>query len=120
MRLSPGVRRSAQSQVHLEPVATGAQFEQTNGAIKANFLAGEETVGSPVLNPEVDSIEGDTAVVHDCQDTSGVRTQKIDWGRGCSRIGRNPSSVETTLQKVDGTWKVSATEYKEPAGVYCS
>lgn len=106
------------AQDYLEPAATGAQFEQTNGAIKANFLAGEETVGSPVLNPVVESIEGTTAVVHDCQDTSGVQTQKIEGGQ-VIEVGRNPSSVQTTLQDVEGTWKVAATEYMEPAGVYC-
>lgn len=106
------------SQDYLEPVATGAQFEQTNGAIKANFLAGEETVGSPVLNPVVESIDGTTAVVHDCQDTSGVQTQKIEGGQ-VLEVGRNPSSVQTTLQNVEGTWKVAATEYMEPAGMYC-
>ena len=117
--LSQAYANPAESQVYLAPVATGAQFNQTNGAIKANFLAGEQTVGSPVLNPVVESIDGATAVVHDCQDTSSVQTQKIDSGE-VLEVGRNPSSVETTLQKVDDAWKVATTEYKEPPGVYCS
>lgn len=107
------------SQDYLAPVATGAQFEQANGAIKADFLAGEVAEGSPVLrNPTVASIDGDTAVVHDCQDTTGVVGKNIETGEILT-VGMAEDSIEQTLQKVDGTWKVVATAYPEPAGVFC-
>ena len=107
-----------QSQVYLEPVATGAQFETTNGAIKARLLDGIEAYGAARLSPKVDSIEGDTAVVHDCQDTSGVGTRKIATGEELT-IGREAVSAKTTLKFVDGVWKVAATEFVQPRGAYC-
>ncbi|MFC3687299.1 hypothetical protein [Aquipuribacter hungaricus] len=107
------------SQDYLAPVATGAQFEQANGAIKADFLAGEISEGSPVLrNPTVASIDGDTAVVHDCQDTRGAVRKDIETGE-VLLIGMAEDSVEQTLQRVDGTWKVSGTTSPEPADVFC-
>ncbi len=108
-----------QSQVYLEPVATGLQFETTNGAVKARLLDGEERFGTPVLNPVVQSIEGETAKVQDCQDTSGVGRRKIGSVEPIS-VGRNPSSAETTLELVEGIWKVAATEFVEPPEAFCS
>lgn len=92
---------------------------QANSSIKANFLAGEETVGTPVLTPEVHSIEGDAAIVRDCQDTTEVIRRKIGTNDPLI-IGRYPDSAEITLKMVDGTWKVAAVEFKEPAAVFCS
>lgn len=108
----------ARSQEYLEPVATGAQFETTNAAVKANLIAGVESFGSPVLNPVVASIEGTTAVVQDCQDTSGVGTRRIGTTEPLT-IGRNPDSAETTLQLVDGAWRVAATSFPEQPEVFC-
>ena len=107
------------SQDYLAPVATGDQFEVTNGGIKAELLDGKESFGSPVLRPVVASIDGSNAVVHDCQDTSGVGSRMVGATEALT-IGRNPSSAETTLQMVEGTWKVAATDFKEPPEVYCS
>lgn len=107
------------SQDYLAPVATGAQFEITNGGIKAGFIEGEEDLGSPVLRPVVESIEGDTAVVHDCQDTSSVETRVRDTGEVLT-IGMNPSSATTVLTRVDGAWKVSATDFPPDPAAYCS
>jgi len=107
------------SQTYLEPVATGDQFEITNGGIKAGFLAGEEDLGSPVLNPVVHSIDGDTAVLHDCQDTSTVQTRSVATGEALT-VGTNPSSATTVLKQTDGVWKVSATEFPPDPAAYCS
>ena len=106
------------SQDYLEPVATGAQFETTNGAIKADIIVGVESFGSPVLNPVVASIEATTAVVRDCQDTSGVGTRNTGTTEPLT-IGRNPDSAETTLELVEGRWKVAATSFPEPPEVFC-
>jgi hypothetical protein len=116
--LAQAYAHPAESQVYLAPVATGEQFEQTNSGIKANFLAGEETVGTPVLRPTVYSIADGTAIVHDCQDTTGVVRREIATDEPLV-IGRNPDSVKTTLNVVDGTWKVAATEFQESAGAFC-
>ncbi|MGJ7442960.1 hypothetical protein [Aquipuribacter sp. MA13-6] len=107
-----------QSQVYLEPVSTGAQFEQTNGAIKADFLAGEVVVGSPVMDPRVASLGDGEAVVQDCQDTRGVILQDEETQEPLV-VGQFPDSVQTTLTLVDGAWKVSATEYTDDPGVFC-
>lgn len=107
-----------QSQDYLAPVATGAQFEQTNGGIKADFLAGEVVVGSPVMDPTVASVSGGEAVVQDCQDTRDVVLQDVETEEPLV-IGRFPDSVETTLTLVDGVWKVSATQYADDPGVFC-
>lgn len=107
-----------QSQDYLAPVATGAQFEQTNGSIKAGFLVGEVVVGAPIMDPRVASVTDGTAVVHDCQDTRGVIRQDAETQEPLV-IGRFPDSVETTLTLVDGVWKVSGSEYAEDPGVYC-
>lgn len=107
-----------QSQDYLAPVATGAQFEQTDGAIKADFLAGEVVVGSPIMDPQVASVSGGEAVVHDCQDTRGVILQDAETQEPLV-IGQFPDSVETTLTLVEGVWKVSGTEYADDPGVFC-
>lgn len=107
-----------QSQVYLEPVATGAQLETTNGGIKAGILDGIESFGTPVLTPTVASIEVETAEVHDCQDTSEVGTRKIDTGEVLG-VGQAEDSARTTLTKVDSVWKVAATDYIDPPGEYC-
>lgn len=107
------------SQDYLAPVATGVQFETTNGAIQAAFVAGEEDVGSPVLRPVVDSIDGDTAVVHDCQDTSAVQSRDRATGEVLT-IGSNPDSATTILTRIDGVWLVSATDFPADDAAYCS
>lgn len=106
------------SQEYLEPVATGAQFEATNGGIKATYLAGEEEVGEPILAPRVASIEGETAVVQDCQDTTDVVARRIGTTDPIS-VGRNPDSAETTLRMEDGVWKVAATAFQDDPAVFC-
>lgn len=106
------------SQVHLEPVATGAQFEQANGSIKANLLAGEESVGSPVLRPTVHLLQTDQAVVRDCQDTTAVVRRDIDSQEPLI-VGQNPDSIEATLVQVDGVWKVAATTFPDDPGAFC-
>lgn len=106
------------SQNYLEPVATGAQFEQANGAIKANFLAGEESVGTPQLRPQVHSIEADTAIVRDCQDTTEVVRRDIDTKEPLV-VGQDPDSIEATLTRVSGTWKVASTTFPEDPGAFC-
>lgn len=106
------------SQDYLEPVATGAQFEQANGAIKANFLAGEESVGTPRLRPQVHSIEADTAVVRDCQDTTEVVRRDIDTKEPLV-VGQDPDSIEATLTRVSGAWKVASTSFPEDPGAFC-
>ncbi len=107
------------SQDYLNPVATGTQFETTNGGIKAEFLDGKEAYGTPVLKPEVHSVDGDQAVVRDCQDTSAVGTRNAETGEELT-VGRNPSSVETLLQRVDGVWKVAQSNYVAQPEAYCS
>lgn len=106
------------SQVYLEPVATGAQFEQANGAIKANFLAGEESVGTPVLRPTVHRLDADHAVVQDCQDTTAVVRRDIE-SREPLIIGQDPDSLEATLVQEDGVWKVAATSFPDDPGAFC-
>lgn len=106
------------SQVYLERVATGAQYEQANGAIKANLLAGEESVGTPVLSPTVHLLETDQAVVRDCQDTTAVVRRDIDSQEPLI-VGQDPDSIEATLVQVDGVWKVSATTFPEDPGAFC-
>lgn len=108
----------ARSQDYLAPVATGVQFDQANGSIKSDYLDGEATVGSPVLNPMVASIEGDTATVRDCQDTTGVQGIDVETQQVLV-IGQYPDSVETTLVREDGVWKVSGTVYPDNPAVFC-
>lgn len=107
------------SQEYLAPVATGAQFEITNGAIKAAFLEGEEDVGSPVLNPTVHAVDGDTAIVHDCQDTSSVQSRDRATGEVLT-IGSNPDSATTVLTRVNGVWRVSATDFPADNEAHCT
>ena len=107
------------SQDFLAPVSTGIQFETTNGTIKAAFLDGVESLGSPVLNPAVASIDGDIAMVHDCQDTSGVQSRQKDTAEVLT-IGSNPDSATTQLTRVDGVWKVSGTDFPADDSAYCS
>ena len=103
----------------LAPVATGLQYETTVSAIKGTALAGEETFGQPILNPVVVSIDGVKAVVHDCQDTSGTGRRVVETGEVLT-VGRNPDSAKSTLELIDGTWKVSTTEFVEPTDAYCT
>ena len=103
----------------LAPVATGLQLETSVSGIKGSALAGQEIFGAPVIDPQVVSVENGTAVVHDCQDTSSVGSRDIATGEILT-LGRAGDSAESTLQLVDGTWKVATTEFVEPADAYCA
>lgn len=108
----------AEADTILAPVATGLQYERLVSGIKGSALAGEEIFGEPVINPQVVSVEESRAVVHDCQDTSAVGRRVIETGEVLT-VGRNPDSAKSTLEFVDGTWKVATTEFVEPTDAFC-
>lgn len=103
----------------LTPVAAGEQLEQTTAKLVEADANGIEEYGSPVLrSPVVASLQDDTAVIRDCQDTSQVGSRQRATGEQLSK-GLEQDSARTTLHRTNGVWKVVSTESPEPAGVYC-
>lgn len=102
---------------HLAPYATGDQLKTTSEGIYAQHVAGYEARGGPTLKPRVATLNGETAEVHDCQDSSNAGIWKGDQQL---RKGQANAAVQTTMRLIDGAWKLAATAYPEghPAG-YC-
>jgi hypothetical protein len=101
----------------LAPYAAGEQLEQASSSILGAAMAGQEPYGEVVLHPEVARIDGDTAVVEDCQDTSGSGLTQN--GRPVT-VGYEEDSVLTTLIRgEDNQWRVVATEYPDDRNRFC-
>lgn len=100
-----------QRRMLLEPFTTDPALERVLRGMFAAEEIGEVGYGEPVVNPSVQSVDGDTAKVTDCQDTSKTGRKKRSTGKVTTR-GLNRDNVSTTmLRGEDGVWRVSAVDY---------
>lgn len=96
----------------LESIAT----EPALGRVLRGMFAADEIdevgYGSAVVNPSVTSIDGDTATITDCQDTSKSGRKKRSDGKITTR-GTPEAQVEATAKRGgDGKWRVATVDYR--------
>ncbi|MGQ0842982.1 MAG: hypothetical protein ACT4QF_02490 [Sporichthyaceae bacterium] len=107
--LAPKEQRKAM----LEPFTTNPALQRVLGGMFAAEEFGEVGYGAPVVDPTVQSIEGDTATVHDCQDGRGAGRKKRDTGKITTR-GMDDTKVVATLKRgEDGLWRMATVEFPE-------
>lgn len=95
----------------LEPFTTDPTLERVLRGMFAAEELGEVGYGEPVVDPQVQAVNGDTATVTDCQDTSETGRKKRSTGKVTTR-GIDRDNVSTTmLRGADGVWRVSAVDY---------
>jgi hypothetical protein len=112
LSLAPAADRPAMfAQVAVDP-----SYSRTIGALAEADLRGEQFFGEVEINPVIVSVEGGTATIRDCQDTSQSGRVKTSDGTKV-RVGRKDSLVDVTmLQGSDGVWRVSRADYADKAG----
>lgn len=87
-----------------------------NRVLRGMFAAediGEVGYGTPVLAPSVEKIDGDSATVTDCQDTSESGRKKLDGGKITTRGVKNAKAVVTLKRGPEGRWRVSTVAYPD-------
>jgi hypothetical protein len=94
----------------LAPVAVEPLFSSTLRGLAELDSRGETPYGNGVLNPEIVSVEGGTAVVRDCQDNSRGGSQKAD-GTKVTVGGAGDLATVTMLRGDDGVWRASTLGY---------
>ncbi|WP_019872982.1 hypothetical protein, partial [Sporichthya polymorpha] len=85
-----------QRRMLLEPFTTDPALERVLRGMFAAEEIGEVGYGEPVLNPAVQSVDGDTATVTDCQDTSKTGRKNRGNGKVTTR-GLKRDNVSTTM-----------------------
>jgi len=71
--------------------------------------------GQDTVRPEITMVNGLTATLRDCQDTSGHGRLKVATGKKVTLGLKNDLAIVTMKRGPDGVWRVSTVEYK-PAG----
>lgn len=95
----------------LNKVAVEPELSRAMGGMAAAQQAGEAYYGTPVLRPKIDSVEGDTVTILDCQDTSVNGRVKVATGEKVT-VGRKNSYAQITMKRgSDGVWRVATIGY---------
>ena len=104
---APNERAAVWAQVATEP-----SYTRTLGGIAAADAAGETFFGERTIDPAIESIEGSTATVRDCQDTS--RRGRMNKATGVKVVIGRPNApvIITMLRGPDGIWRVSEADYR--------
>lgn len=97
----------------LEPFTVDPALERVLRGMFAAEELGEVGYGEPVVNPTVQSVDGDTATVTDCQDTSKTGRMKRGTGKVTTRGLKRDNVSTTMLRGEDGVWRVSGVDYVE-------
>lgn len=105
-------------------VAEGARYEQMKtlavdpalrrvmGGMAASDAAGEVGYGETVVHPKLTSVQGDTAVLTDCQDGSQSGRMKASTGEKTT-VGTDHDFANVTMKRgADGAWRVATVEYR--------
>jgi len=109
-KTTPAGRLRLMQKVAMEPALT-----RTLGGIAAVVAAGEVFYGQDILHPELTKVEGATATLRDCQDSSGAGRVRTKTGKKVTVGRKNDLAVVTMKRGADSVWRVSTVEYK-PAG----
>ena len=102
-----------QRRVLLEPFTTDPALERVLRGMFAAEEIGEVGYGEPAVSPQVQSVEGDAAIVIDCQDTRNFGRKKVGDGELTTRGVKAAKVVVTMNRGADGAWRVSKVDYPE-------
>lgn len=95
----------------LAQFVTGAALESTTRAMAVQDAAGRRLYGVPTLQPSVESVTRDEAVVTDCQDASSAGVERIETGQPIT-VGTEHVSVRSGLQRDGaGTWRLTSIDF---------
>lgn len=102
----PVARAAAMKRLAVDPA-----LARVLGGMASSEQVGEVGYGTPVLRPKIDKIEGDTATILDCQDTSGNGRLAKATGKVVT-VGRKNDYAQVTVQRgPDGVWRVATVAY---------
>ncbi|MGQ0631587.1 MAG: hypothetical protein ACT4P1_11125 [Sporichthyaceae bacterium] len=99
----------------LEPFTTNPALQRVLGGMFAAEEIGEVGYGAPVVDPSVQSIDGDRATVRDCQDGRNAGRKKRADGKITTRGIKATKVVATLARGADGRWRMATIEYPEEA-----
>lgn len=104
--MDPTDRVEAMTKLAVDPA-----LARVLGGMASSDQAGEVGYGAHVLRPKIDKIDGDTATILDCQDTSGSGRLVEATGKVVT-VGRTNDYAQVTLQRgADGAWRVATVAY---------
>lgn len=102
-----------QRRVLLEPFTTDPALNRVLRGMFAADEIGEVGYGEPVVNPTVKEIDGDTATITDCQDTSMAGRKNRSNGKITTR-GTAEARAEVTAERGDdGRWRIATVDYQD-------
>jgi hypothetical protein len=94
----------------LSPYAVDPQLSILVGNVESQRAKDIGTYGDVTVRPAVVSMDGATAKIRDCQDTSKSGQLELKSGRKLT-VGVNGSLVNVTMRLVGQTWKVSVVDF---------
>lgn len=99
----------------MQKLAVDPELTQVMGGIAASQRAGEVLYGDVVLRPTILTVDGGTALLKDCQDTSQHGRMKVSTGKKVT-VGRVNDLAKVTMKRgTDGVWRMATIAYA-PAG----
>ena len=114
--LAPASRATPANRLKLlQKVATEPVLTRTVGGMAASSAAGEVLYGQDIIRPELTKVDGTTAMLRDCQDSSGAGRMKASTGKKVTVGRKNDLALVTMKRGADGVWRVSTVAY-QPAG----
>lgn len=114
--LTPASKATAAGRfMMMQKVATDPALTRVLGGIAAAQHAGEVYYGQDLVRPELTKVVGMTAMLRDCQDSSGAGRLKTSTGKKVTVGRKNDLAIVTMKRGPDGVWRVSTVTYK-PAG----
>lgn len=99
----------------LRKVAIEPALSRVLGGMAAAQHVGEVFYGDDILRPVLKLVDGLSATVTDCQDTSGVGRMKVATGKKVTVGVKNTLATVVMKRGSDGVWRVSMVENR-PAG----
>jgi hypothetical protein len=96
-------------------VAVDPSYSRTLSGVAETELRGEVGYGEIVTSPEIVSVADGTAIIRDCQDSTGSGLQKTD-GTKVTRGVKDDLVTVTMLRGADGVWRVSRADYDQTGG----
>lgn len=109
-KASPAGRFAMMQKVAVEPALT-----RVLGGIAAIRRNGQVGYGADVIRPRVAKVDGASATVTDCQDTSGFGRVEVATGKKVTVGVKNTLATVNMQRGVDGAWRVSTVK-NAPAG----
>lgn len=102
-----------QRRVLLEPFTTDPALNRVLRGMFAAEEFGEVGYGGPVVDPSVESIDGDTATIVDCQDGENAGRKKRSNGKITTRGMEDTKVVATAERGPDDRWRMATFDYPD-------